>query len=202
VPPAAPVLSSLARVERNAEVVRDRARGFGWTRVAERHDLSERQCRRICEEWRESRPREHDQDPLDIFEELLESYNSGIEDLALVLEEASQDAVKVGAIKARLALIEDKAKLFQAVGILPDLGKLGEERDLRVLADTVWDVMDRHGVSEEARKDLAATIRGNPPARGSETDQGDPPSAGRPRSAAVVPPDKDAPSPGIPARAV
>jgi len=168
-------LSSIARVERNAEVVRDRARGFGWTRVAERHDLSERQCRRICEEWREARPREHDQDPLELFEELLESYNSGIEDLALVLEEASQDAVKVGAIKARVALIEDKAKLLQAVGLLPwNLGRLKEERDLRVLADTVWDVMDRHGVSEEARKDLAATIRGNPPARGSETDQGDP----------------------------
>ena len=161
-PPVAPVMSSLARVERNAEVVRDRARGFGWPKVAERNGLSERQCRRICEEWRESRPRAHQEDPLELFEELLDAYNAGIEDLALVLEEASQDAVKVGAIKARLALIEDKAKLFQAVGILPDLGKLGEERDLRVLADTVWDVMDRHGVPEEARRDLAATIRGNP----------------------------------------
>lgn len=162
VPPVAP-LSSIARVERNAEVVRDRARGFGWTKVAERNDLSERQCRRICKEWRESRPREQDQDPLELFEELLDSYDAGIEDLAVVLEEASQDAVKVGAIKARVALIEDKAKLLQAVGLLPwNLGRLKEERDLRVVAETAWEVMERHGVPEEARRDLAATIRGNP----------------------------------------
>jgi len=170
VPPATPVLSSLARVERNAEVVRDRARGFGWSRVAERNGLSERQCRRICEEWRESRRREPDQDPLELFEELLDAYDAGVEDLAVVLEEASQDAVKVGAIKARVALIEDKAKLLQAVGLLPwNLGRLKEERDLRVVAETAWDVMERHGVPEEARKDLAATLRGNSSVPTSET---------------------------------
>jgi hypothetical protein len=165
-------LSSVARFDRNAKVVRDRARGFGWTTIAERHDLSERQCRRIWGEWQADRSDVYEQDPLALFQELFDAYDAGIEDLALVLEEASQDSAKVGAIKARLDLVSNKAELLQAVGLLPsNLGRLNEERELRALADTVWDVMDRHGVSEEARKDLAATIRGNSPARGSGTEQ-------------------------------
>ena len=157
-----PALPPQARVERNAEVVRDRARGLGWSKVAERNGLSERQCRRICEEWRATRPSAYDHDPLALLDEILDHYDAGIEDLALVREEALQDAVKVGAVKARMNLIREKAELLQAVGILPrDLGKFAEERDLRVVADTVWAVMDKHDVPDDARLDLAATLRGN-----------------------------------------
>ena len=38
-------LTAQRKVERDAAVVRDRARGLTWPTIAARHGLSERQCR-------------------------------------------------------------------------------------------------------------------------------------------------------------
>jgi hypothetical protein len=43
-------LTAQRKVERDAAVVRDRARGLTWATIAERHGLCERECLSMCRE--------------------------------------------------------------------------------------------------------------------------------------------------------
>ena len=83
------------RAVRNSDVVRARARGLGWEEIASRFDLSERQCRRILADYRESRPSPHEIDPIETIQMAMEHYDAAIEDFALLAEQTTNDAVRL-----------------------------------------------------------------------------------------------------------
>jgi hypothetical protein len=72
-------------VARDAKVVADRARGLTWPTIADRHALSERQCRSIWSEWVRERPLEPT-DPRDALREAVAQLDATIEDTALFAE--------------------------------------------------------------------------------------------------------------------
>src|SRR5262245_57253806 len=111
-------LDAQSKVARDGRVVADRARGFSWATVAGRHGLSERQCISIWKARLAAEPLEE----VDLREALLEAaaqLDAAIEDCSLLAEATANDAVRLGAIKARLAAMQQKHELLRLAGLLP-----------------------------------------------------------------------------------
>lgn len=148
------------RACRNAEVIRARARGFSWDEIARRSGLSDRQCRRILADYRQSRPGLHEIDPVEVIEEALDAYDAAIEDLALLAEQTSHDGTRLGAIRSRVEASRAKMELMHAVGVLPSLHVMRVEVDAHRLAQTVLEVFRAHRVSHEAQKAVLEALEG------------------------------------------
>jgi hypothetical protein len=148
------------KVKRDCEIVADRARGLTWRTIAARHGLSERQCRTV---WAERRPplaEALEGDLVAALEEALAGLDAVIEDCALLAERTANDAVRLGAIKARMAAMGERFSLLRACGLLPhDLGLWRQEIDLASLMRTMDEVFERHDVSTEALADLGEALR-------------------------------------------
>jgi hypothetical protein len=154
-------LTAQQKVQRDAEIISDRARGLSWPTIALRHKLSERQCRTIWAEYREQQRAFSDTDPIDAVLDAIATHDAVIEELALLSESANQEAVKLGAIKARLAALHAKALLMQAVGLLPaDLGLLRREIETRWVAETIIGTCKKHNASIEFLRDLHEAMAG------------------------------------------
>ncbi len=153
-------LSAQKKVERDRQVVADRQRGLTWPTVAERHSLSERHCRQIVAQWRSSRPGLAELDPLELAQEALDRQETLVEEYALLSETSRHDAVRLGALKAKHAALNDHTSLLIACGLLPRLGRVAVEIDVRRLTQHILSVFDRHGVDQAARRDLVEVLRG------------------------------------------
>ena len=73
------------KVERDARIVADRARGLTWATIEARHGVTERQCRTI---WAE-RLRKVSAEPVDVREALTEAitqFDAAIEDVSILAE--------------------------------------------------------------------------------------------------------------------
>ena len=81
--------------------MKDRARGFTWPTIAERHGVAERHARRVFTEYLDSQPAQHDSDPAAMADEMLARYESIIEDFALIADGSAHDAVKLGALRSK-----------------------------------------------------------------------------------------------------
>jgi hypothetical protein len=81
--------------------VRDRARGLRWPRVAQRNDVSVRQCLRVWAEWVDSARAMSDHDPVQALFEALEQLDAVIEDAAMLAENTRNSAVALGAVGPR-----------------------------------------------------------------------------------------------------
>lgn len=153
-------LAAHDKVERDARVVSDRARGLTWPTISARHGLCERQCREVVRAHRASGPALDQHDPREEVQEALEQLESLVEQLALVVESSKHDAVRLGALKAQLAASGQRLALMQAVGILPrTLGLLRQDMDVYKVAHVVLDVFYRHDVSLEARQEVLAALQ-------------------------------------------
>ena len=153
-------LTAAEKVKRDAKIVADRARGLGWALVADRHGLTERQCQNIWAHFLNSQPEPGEADPLTAVYETIASCDAIIEELALVAESATHDAVRLGAIKARQYAIEQRFRLKQAMGLIPrDLGLFVYEFDADRLAQTLEDVCEKHGATPEFYRDLSVALR-------------------------------------------
>jgi hypothetical protein len=152
-------MSTRERAARDAEIVEARVTGAGWAEVATRYGVSERHAKRVLAAFRDTRPRLHERDPIEVVERALDEYDDIIDELRAVARQTRQDNARVGALKARLQATESRLSLLQAVGVLPrDLGQLRVEHDVRFIAQAILDVFDRHDVSAEARRDLQAVL--------------------------------------------
>jgi hypothetical protein len=93
-------LTASEKVRRDLQVVADRARGFRWATIAERHRISERHARAVWAATRASGPALGEADPVEILHEALLQLEALIEELALLAETADHDAVRLGCLKA------------------------------------------------------------------------------------------------------
>jgi hypothetical protein len=147
-------LTAQQKVERDARIVADRAHGLTWSTIEARHGVSERQCRTI---WAE-RLREVSAEPVDVREALREAVaqlDAAIEDCALLAEATKNDAVRLGAIRARLTAMAERGELLRLSGLLPfDERAVRTEAELRDINDMILALFDRYGVGDDAKREL------------------------------------------------
>lgn len=147
-------LTAQRKVERDARIVADRARGLTWATIEARHGVTERQCRTI---WAE-RLREVSAEPVDVRDALREAIaqlDAAIEDCALLAESTANDSVRLGAIKARLAAMGERDELMRLSGLLPfDARAVRTEAELRDINDLILGLFDRHGLGDDAKREL------------------------------------------------
>ena len=112
-------VTSPERARRDADIVRDRARGRSWASLARRHGLSDRHCRRIVAEHAHGHPQLEGLDPLDVVTGIYGRYEPAIDELVDLSDQARNESARVGAIKARIEIIKAETDLLQAIGVLP-----------------------------------------------------------------------------------
>jgi hypothetical protein len=151
-----PRLDAHDKVQRDARIVVNRARGLGWGVIAARHDLSERQAQTVWREHHERHPLAADEDPFLALQEALAALDAVIEDAALLAERTTQDHVQLGAIKTRLAALGER---FRACGLVPhDLGLYRHEIETRAVARKILEAFDAHDVADDVRESVLEAL--------------------------------------------
>ena len=151
-------LPSRQQTDRNLRIVADRARGLGWQTIADRHELSIRQCQNIWvnrgeDQYLVESPRQE-------LEGEIEAVDASIDELAQLAETTTHDAVRLGAIKAKLNAQAFRIELKRAAGILPhNLGAIANENQTRQMTAEMVKVLERyHESGEEVWSELHAVI--------------------------------------------
>ena len=156
-----PGLTEAEREERNAELIRDRLRGQGWTYLAEKHGLKIEQCQRVYAAWREqNRATYEGRDPIAIVHSMLDRLESWVEQLAEVADDTPTDSIKIAAVNAQMTALARTAELMQATGILPhDLGTLRLELDVQTLAVRLVTVLTEQGATPQMKRAILDTLQ-------------------------------------------
>jgi hypothetical protein len=154
-----PRLAAAGKVKRDEAVIADRARGFGWSTVAERNGVSARQCQNIWRERQErtlldvANPREELRDEIAFLDAAIEEY-------AKLSETTGNDSIRLGAIKARLEAQARRLELKRFCGLLPwDLGQVVSATATRLIVEELIAICEKHDVPEQVYKELAASLR-------------------------------------------
>jgi hypothetical protein len=103
----APRLPAAKKVRRDEQIVRDRASGLLWSTIAQNHHLSERQAREVWRERLAAEPLE-ELDGRDWLRQVLLQTEQAVEELALLARTTRNDAVRLGAIRGRLAAMAQR----------------------------------------------------------------------------------------------
>jgi hypothetical protein len=148
------------KAARDKLVVRDRAKGWSWAKVARKHDIDVRTAERV---WNDDKalhiPELSEGDAMDVVYESLKRLEEWQNQLADVTE-TSSGAIKVGAIRAQIDCENKKIELRQATGMLPkNLGKLAVEWDVRFVVKQVVAVLEAHDVPMETQQALLEAIK-------------------------------------------
>ena len=148
------------RSTRNAEIVAARAAGVSWRRIGERFDVSGRQARRIVKDVGASVTSPTVIDPIAIIETAILRHEALSEQLADLADSTANPMVAIRAINAQMRACENVMALLQNAGMLPTpLSRIGLEMDGRRAAERAVEVLNRHGVSAEARAELIAAFK-------------------------------------------
>jgi hypothetical protein len=153
-------LSAREKVRRDDAIVADRARGLTWATVAERHGVSDRHAREV---WREYAKHRNivSADPEDAVLEALDRYDAIIEELVDATDNASNESVRLGALKHRLAATRAKVDLQASTGMLANHDWTEELRSVRKILTAIFQVLDEHGIPDDVQL-AAIEAAGNP----------------------------------------
>ena len=155
-----PRLNAARKVERDRAIVIDRNKGFSWPVIAGRYSISERQCRTVYGEWRDTEKESRlSGDPLEWLVETLTRYDSIISSLALIADEAANEAARVGALRSQMVAMGQQAALMVASGLLPS--NLRTARDYETLVaviDGMVAVVERHDLDTPVLDDLLRVV--------------------------------------------
>ena len=154
-------LDPWSRTTRNAQIVSARGEGESWAMIERQFGVSARQARRIVKDIGMSTTNTMMIDPVEIVEAAVMRCEALISQLAQIADAAENPAVAVNAIRAQIRATESEIALLQNAGMLPiPLSIIGYQIDAQRAAFKAVQVLDRHGVSLEAKKELAAALRG------------------------------------------
>lgn len=141
------------KVDRDARLVADRARGLGWAALAAKYGITARQAQNI---WKgRPQPAPTGSDPLAEVLELLESLAIAAEDLAELAESTGNDSIRIGAIKSRVDMQLRRFELMRQYGLAP-WGQ--SEAEVMEALGVVLGVLSQAELSEELRRQLAAAL--------------------------------------------
>jgi hypothetical protein len=154
-------LDPWSRVSRNAQIVSARGGGDSWATIERRFGVSARQARRIVKDVGTCTPDTAIMDPVEIVEAAVMRCEALISQLAEIADVADKPVVAVNAIRAQIRVTESEVVLLQNAGMLPiPLSIVGYQLDAQRAASRAVQVLDRHGVSLEAKEELLAALRG------------------------------------------
>lgn len=151
-------MAAATRAVRNAAIVAERTRGDRWASICARHDVGERQARRIVQEH--TVPGEGAAVAQEVLDETLEALEAGIEDLALIAKRTKSDSVRLGAINRKMRLMDKRARMLGAPRLY---WRVADEEDAQRTGDAVMAVLKEHDASDEFRRDLVEAIRNEHP---------------------------------------
>jgi hypothetical protein len=148
------------RAQRNASVVAARCEGESWASNERRFGVSARQARSIMKDiGTASVTNTTVIDPIAIIEAAVLRCEALIEQLADLADTAAP-AVAIKAIRAQIRAAESEIALLQNAGILPTpLSRIAYDRDAHRAASRAVEVLNRHGVSAEAKAELISALR-------------------------------------------
>ena len=85
-----------------------------------------------------------------------------IEDLAVIADTAENQAVAVNAIRAQIRSTDHQLALLRDAGVLPmPLSRLAQHFDAERAASHATEVLDRHRVPANVKRELVAALRGS-----------------------------------------
>jgi hypothetical protein len=153
----------LSRTERQALVVGARAQGLSWRAIEAIHGIKERTGRRDVDRWRSEQdggPR----DPERTLEDAIHFWERAISDLAELAERTSNDAVALGAIKARLDAAVGRLEPLRAVGQIPrSLAVWRSQIELLAIFEAFGELLGRPDVPVELLRDFRALVEWTSP---------------------------------------
>jgi hypothetical protein len=86
-------------------------------------------------------------DPIEFVHEMIDRFESAIEEMAKIRTNGESGAVKVGATRVQIEAMLKQAELLQATGLLPrNLGALRAERDVRLVVAVIAEEFRRHKI--------------------------------------------------------
>jgi hypothetical protein len=144
-------LTAADRVRRNAQILADRASGESLTAIANRHGLTSRQVRSICNgaEGRLAAPAVAQSEALVMS--VLAEYDSLARDLDRLSRRRNPNT-ELGAVKAKLQLLKNRTAFLVQTGLIPgDVFAMEYDRDAMQLAETIIEVFDRYDVPDEVQ---------------------------------------------------
>lgn len=157
-------MNTLERQARDDEIVSLKARGLTYKQIAAALDIDRTTAIEAVKRFRESNPTLRQHDPIKIVDEMVEGYQADLNELAMISNATANEAVRVGAVNARMAARDRIVGLLQAVGVLPhDLGRLRLEVDVRYIAERVVTVLEKYNLPESAHDELLELLSGSEP---------------------------------------
>jgi hypothetical protein len=152
----APRLPAADKTHRDLEIIGARAAGYTVSTIARRHGLDERHVRRILQEHRQRQPPLTTRfDPAQIAMETIEQLDHIVEELAELAAQASQEAVRLGALRTKLVALRDRTSLLQSLGLLPaDLGVVADQIDVRLSIEIISKFLVEQNVPRDAIRRL------------------------------------------------
>jgi hypothetical protein len=134
-------LKAADQAKRDRAIVADRARGLRWATIAERHQITTRRAQQIWESWCNEEYLDAPDSRLDVMSEIA-ILDAAVEEYADLARETKNDAVKLGALKAKLDAQAKRVDMKQHLGLLPSaLVKARLEADVQHLLDA-WELAE------------------------------------------------------------
>ncbi len=91
---------------------------------------------------------------------MVDAYGAAIEDLALIAVGSSTDSIRLGAIKAKIKLMDKRAGLLGAPSLC---WRAAYEKDAWRASEAVVAVLNKHGSTDAFRRDLVEALRSELP---------------------------------------
>ena len=154
------------RERRNAQIYFAYVRGFPMREIAPAFELTERQCRRIVEAYRQSQPPLVGEEALAHIDDLFEQYRAAREELALVAAVTTSDAARIQAISGRIRVWKDEIRLRQLLGLLPRARVVPSAVGALDLWQQLAQVLREHGAPVELYDGCLAVVEGWTTAQG------------------------------------
>lgn len=152
-------LSAADRIRRNAQILAERASGEPLSTIAERHDLTTRQVRSICNDGETPVVQTTIERSEALAISVLAHYEKLGGDLDRLATSRRDPNTQLGAIKAKISLLKQQTHFLLATGLIPrDLSAIDYERDAVELADTLLDVLEAHDVPWEVQNAVVQAV--------------------------------------------
>lgn len=152
-------LSPLDRVKRARRIAAKRAkrpRAQAWTTIAKDEGLSERQVRRIYDDYLTWEARRGNPDRL--IQETLDTIEAAMEELDDVIVKAAADGnhnARVGAVRLLLESVAGRWDVMRAAGLIPaSMARWRDSQDARAIFEAMARVLKRHNIGDEVLDEL------------------------------------------------
>jgi hypothetical protein len=159
--------NTVEKAKRNAEIVVDKTLGMTWPQIAAKHNMTARAAQMVYKQWRDDAMEAYNEDEaLELAFDYKARFEAVEAKFAEIAASSINDSARVGALRSLVTTTVQRLALDQAVGRLPrNLGKLRVELDVRHVSQVVVATMKKHGVPEEAMREIQLALRGHDPTR-------------------------------------